>query len=152
LLTQVGRKQSRSIAPMISLLDPTCITMSRPRLDDWTLATQTRITQGLEIHVGLDAQQLAATYLNGTPADINDPTAPLQTPIEAGGTYVFDKGYCDYDWWHRIDQAGSVFVTRLKKNANVARIRELTKTGTEPGIESDEVVRFNKKILNTKRP
>ncbi|WP_349772145.1 transposase [Stutzerimonas nitrititolerans] len=73
-------------------------------------------------------------------------------PIEAGVTYVFDKGYCDYNWWHRIDQAGSVFVTRLKKNANVARIRELTKTGTEPGIESDEVVRFNKKILNTKRP
>src|SRR5690606_38743268 len=40
----------------------------------------------------------------------------------------------------------------LKKNANVARIRELTKTGTEPGIESAEVARFNKKILNTKRP
>src|SRR5690606_13454719 len=90
--------------------------------------------------------------LNVTPANLNDLSDALQMPIEAGVTYVFDKGYCDYNWWHRIDQAGSVFVTRLKKNANVARIRELTKTGTEPGIESDEVVRFNKKILNTKRP
>ena len=152
LLTQVGRKQRRSIAPMISLIDSTCITLRGPRFDDWTLATKTRITQGLKIHVGLDAQQLAPTYVNVTPANLNDLSDALQMPIEAGVTYVFDKGYCDYNWWHRIDQAGSVFVTRLKKNANVARIRELTKTGTEPGIESDEVVRFNKKILNTKRP
>src|SRR5690606_2611106 len=131
LLTQVGRKQRRSIAPMISLIDSTCITLRGPRFDDWTLATKTRITQGLKIHVGLDAQQLAPTYVNVTPANLNDLSDALQMPIEAGVTYVFDKGYCDYNWWHRIDQAGSVFVTRLKKNANVARIRELTK---KPGL------------------
>src|SRR5690606_2333398 len=132
LLTQVGRQQRRSIAALLSLIDSTRITLRGPRCDDWALATKTRITQGPKIHVGLEAQQLAQTDVNVTPANLNDLSDALQMPIEAGVTYVFDKGYCDYNWWHRIDQAGSVFVTRLKKNANVARIRELTKTGTNP--------------------
>jgi len=37
-------------------------------------------------------------------------------PIEAGVTYVYDLGYYDYGWWSAIDDAGSRFVTRLKKN------------------------------------
>src|SRR5690606_31046410 len=116
------------------------------------IATTPWFTHGLNSHVRSYSQQLDTTYVKVTPANLMDLSDALQMPIEAGVTYVFDKGYCDYNWWYRIDQAGSVFVTRLKKNANVARIRELTKTSTEPDIESDEVVRFNKKILNTKRP
>jgi IS4 transposase len=150
LLAEVGRKQRRSMEPMISLIDSTCITLRGPRFDDWTLATKTRITQGLKLHVGLDAQQFTPTYVNVTPANINDLSDALQMPIESGVTYVFDKGYCDYNWWHHIDQAGSIFVTRLKKNANVACIGKLSEP--EHGIASDEVIRFNKKNLNTKRP
>src|SRR5690606_39571944 len=108
LLTQVGRKQRRSIAPMISLIDSTCITLRGPRFDDWTLATKTRITQGLKIHVGLDAQQLAPTYVNVTPANPNDLSDALQMPIEAGLTYVFGKCYCASNWTHRPAQAGPI--------------------------------------------
>jgi IS4 transposase len=38
-------------------------------------------------------------------------------PIAAGCTYVYDKGYCRYDWWAGIDAAGACFVTRMKKSA-----------------------------------
>jgi IS4 transposase len=38
-------------------------------------------------------------------------------PIGAGCTYVFDKGYCHYDWWAAIDAAGAHFVTRMKSRA-----------------------------------
>jgi len=100
LLAEVGRKQRRSMEPMISLIDSTCITLRGPRFDDWTLATKTRITQGLKLHVGLDAKQFTPTYVNVTPANINDLSDALQMPIESGVTYVFDKGYCDYNWWH----------------------------------------------------
>ena len=37
--------------------------------------------------------------------------------IQAGTTYVFDKAYCDYTWWTRLHDAGSLFVTRKKANA-----------------------------------
>jgi Transposase DDE domain len=37
-------------------------------------------------------------------------------PIEAGMTYVYDKGYHDFGWWHRLDAAGAFFVSRLKIN------------------------------------
>jgi len=33
--------------------------------------------------------------VNVTPANLNDLSDALQMPIEAGVTYVFDKGYCD---------------------------------------------------------
>lgn len=40
----------------------------------------------------------------------------MKLSIEAGATYVFDKGHCDYTWWHHIDAAGAFFVTRFKHN------------------------------------
>src|SRR5260370_42638863 len=37
-------------------------------------------------------------------------------PIEAGATYVFALGYCDYGWRAELDEAGCRIVTRLKSN------------------------------------
>ena len=50
---------------------------------------------------------------------LNDLSDALEMPIQAGMTYVFDKGYCDYNWWHQLQTKGAFFVTRLKKNANI---------------------------------
>ena len=41
-------------------------------------------------------------------------------------TYVFDKGYCRYDWWISIDQAGACFVTRMNSwNASKGKPKEM---------------------------
>ncbi len=42
--------------------------------------------------------------------------------LKADSTYVFDKAYCDYDWWLKIDKNKSRFVTRLKSNAAITVI------------------------------
>ncbi len=55
---------------------------------------------------------------------MNDVEVGREEPIEAGATYVFDKAYCDYDWWSRIHEAGASFVTRAKKNARYEIIRQ----------------------------
>ena len=52
------------------------------------------------------------------------------------------SGYCDYNWWHQIDQEGAFFVTRLKRNAS---IRVLKSRSTEGDILSDEVIEFKNK-------
>ena len=151
LLQGVGRKQRKSLEAMITLIDSTSITLRGPGFDDWTAATKTRITQGLKVHVAIDPRQTAPTYVNITAANVNDLSDALTMPIEAGMTYVFDKGYCDYNWWHQIDQVGAFFVTRLKKNANVDHVEDLKREGEADFIESDEAVRFGKKYLSTRR-
>lgn len=152
LLRGVGRKQRKIIKPMITLIDSTSITLRGPGFDDWTFESKTRITQGLKVHVAIDPRQAAPTYVNITAANVNDLTDALTMQLEAGQTYVFDKGYCDYNWWYQIDQANAFFVTRLKKNANVNHLEDL-KSALEPDfIESDEAVQFGKKYLNTQRP
>jgi len=151
LLQGVGRKQRKSLEAMITLIDSTSISLRGPGFDEWTSATKTRITQGLKVHVAIDPRQTAPTYVNITAANVNDLSDALTMPLEAGMTYVFDKGYCDYNWWHQIDQMGAFFVTRLKKNANVDHVKDLNREGEADFIESDEAVRFGKKYLNTRR-
>ncbi len=112
---------------MITLIDSTSISLRGPGFDEWTTATKTRITQGLKVHVAIDPRQTAPTYVNITAANVNDLSDALTMPLEAGMTYVFDKGYCDYNGWHQIDQTGSFFVTRLKKNANLKLVENLKK-------------------------
>ena len=152
LLKSVSRSQRKSCKEMISLIDSTSITLRGRNFDDWTLATRTRITQGLKIHVVLDSQQYAPTYANITPANVNDMSDALKVPLHTGMTYVFDKGYCDYNWWHQIDQCGAYFVTRLKSNAHFCRHSQQEITPEAKGIISaDEHVCLNKRHLNGKR-
>lgn len=152
LLQGIGRKQRKSLEAMITLIDSTSISLRGPGFDEWTTATKTRITQGLKVHVAIDPRQTAPTYVNITAANVNDLSDALTMPLEAGMTYVFDKGYCDYNWWHQIDQMGSFFVTRLKKNANLKQVENLREEDAPEFIEADESVLFGKKYLSTRRP
>ena len=43
--------------------------------------------------------------------------------IEAGATYVFDKGYCHFGWWQKINDDGAFFVTRAKVNCRLRSTR-----------------------------
>jgi putative transposase len=48
------------------------------------------------------------------PATVNDVEIGRQTKLEAGVTYVFDKGYYHFGWWKKINDIGAFFVTRSK--------------------------------------
>jgi putative transposase len=68
--------------------------------------------------------------------------------IEAGATYVFDKGYCHYGWWAQIDAAGARFVTRPKDNGRL-RVRRRRPVGAIIGdgfriVDDAEVVLASK--------
>ena len=67
-------------------------------------------------------------------------------PLEAGALYVFDKGYCDYNWWNLIDVAGARFVTRFKKNAAVNVLEERAIAAHESDVVlRDRLVTFKRK-------
>ncbi len=90
-------------------------------------------TRGLKLHVAYDPTADLPRQIEITPATINDVLVGEQIPLEAGATYVIDKGYCKYEWWTRIHAAGSCFVTRPKSNVTfkVIRRRKLEATQGE---------------------
>lgn len=145
MLSAISGQQRRLAKRMISLIDSTSITLRGPDFDEWTKATKTRITQGLKVHTGFDPVQCAPVYISITPANVNDMTDALKVPIESGVTYVFDKGYCSYNWWYQIHQAEAFFVTRLKKDANVQLSHEHSCPSPESRVQADEIVEFGKR-------
>jgi putative transposase len=80
-------------------------------------------TRGLKLHVVYDPGADHPRRLAITPSTVNDVTPAQQVPIEAGATYVFDKAYCNYAWWTRLQDAGACFVTRQKTNARFRATR-----------------------------
>lgn len=142
LMGQVHRRLRRECEPLLYLLDSTSVTLRGPGLDAWTAATATRHTQGLKVHVLYAAQEQAPHQVDITPPNVNDIEHGRTVAIEAGATYVFDKGYYDYNWWHRIDQAGARFVTRFKRNAGLRVLQENDLPADAPAVLADEVVRF----------
>jgi len=57
--------------------------------------------------------------------NVNVATQAWQGQLQNDTVYVFDKGYCDYNWWAKIDAIGSRFVTRFKSNAGIEPVEDL---------------------------
>jgi putative transposase len=107
------RQLKREGAALLRLIDATPIALDR--LCAW--AQGNGRTRGLKLHVVYDPGRDHPGRVEIAPANVNDVEIGRVQPIEAGATYVFDKAYCDYTWWTRIDAAKARFVTRQKKNA-----------------------------------
>lgn len=144
LMAQVGRQLRRESQELLYLLDSTSITLKGKGFDLWTAPNATNHTQGLKVHVLYGAHEQAPVQVDISAPNLNDVSHGVTLPLQAQARYVFDKGYCDYNWWHRIDQAGALFVTRFKRNATVTVVetRPLDPQSTDVIIR-DELVRFS---------
>lgn len=129
----------------VSLLDSSTITI-KGRGTGWTEDTRIRTGQGLKLHVEYLSCEDIINSIKIGPTNINDVTAATDLKIQEGWTYVYDKGYNDYNWWYRIHTQGAFFVTRIKKNAKikVTGERKVDKK-SNPYIISDSYVLFSNK-------
>jgi len=75
--------------------------------------------RGMKMHVVYDPNADCPRCVDVTPATVNDVEIGRQVEIEAGATYVFDKGYYHFGWWKKINDAGAFFVTRPKANTRL---------------------------------
>ena len=112
LIAQMGRKHKKDAAFALQMIDSTPI----PLGDRFSCATFNGRIKGLKLHVLYNPNAPCPLHTDITPANINDVSFRSQVPLEAGVTYVFDKGYCDYAWWTQIHARGAFFVTRPKNN------------------------------------
>jgi putative transposase len=143
LMGQASRQLRRESQELLYLLDSTSITLKGPGFDAWTQGNSTRNTQGIKLHLLYAAHEQIPLQHSFTAANVNDVSEGIKLPIERGATYVFDKGYCDYNWWANIDAQHARFVTRFKYNAalRVDTSRPIAAADRDTILE-DQIVRF----------
>ena len=106
------RQTRRDGAAMVRLIDASPVPLGK--VCKW--ARWNGRIRGMKMHVVYDPDADCPRCVEVTAATVNDVEVGRQVEIEAGATYVFDKGYCHYGWWVAIDAAKSWFVTRPKSN------------------------------------
>ena len=116
LIAQMGRKHRKNAAFALQMIDSTPI----PLGDRFECAAFNGRIKGLKLHVLYDPTAPCPLHTDITAANINDVSFRDQVSLEAGVTYVFDKGYCDYAWWTQIHAREAFFVTRPKTNVTWA--------------------------------
>jgi IS4 transposase len=146
LMSKAKRQLRREGDALLYLLDSTSITLKGPGFDSWARESRTRNTQGIKLHVLYAGNEAVPVQHSLTPPNVNDIDEGVKLPIESGAVYVFDKGYCDYNWWNRIDAARAIFVTRFKRNASLKVECSVPVPVQDAGIVlCDEIVRFANK-------
>lgn len=152
LMGQVSRPLRKDSKELMFLLDSTSVTLKGREFDRWTADNKTRNTQGIKLHVLLESLSQTPSWHSFSGANVNDVELAGEVPLEPSALYVFDKGYCDYNWWHRIETGGARFVTRFKKNASVVIVEERDIPVEDRGIVlQDQIVKFKSKSPGGKR-
>jgi len=122
LSSMADRQLRREGAAMVRLIDASPIPLGK--VCSWA-AWNGRI-RGMKLHVVYDPLSDVPTCVETTLANVNDVEIGRQVPIKEGTIYVFDKGYCRFDWWQKINDHGAFFVTRPKTNMRLRKKRRRT--------------------------
>ena len=88
-------------------------------------AEETQRIEGIKLHLMYDLTNTIPTYFEFSGARTNDIEVGKKINIQKGCTYVFDKGYMDFNWWSDIDDEGAFFVSRLKKNNAIIELTDI---------------------------
>jgi putative transposase len=142
LIEQAGRSARAQREELLYLMDATTVDLPGRGCEALRGHASTRGNHGIKLHVLLDARNAAVAAASTTPANVNDITQGRKIAIEPGATYVFDKGYCNYNWWHSIDQKGARWVTRWRRDAALNVVSEQAVDPDQSEILRDSIVAF----------
>jgi DDE family transposase len=94
-----------------------------------------------KMHVHFDVLKAVPTRVSVTPANASE-RDQWRAGLEAGGFYVVDRGYRDWDLFQEIIEAGASFVARVQENTviHAAEERPLTDAARAAGVVRDVVI------------
>ncbi|HID37720.1 MAG TPA: IS4 family transposase [Ghiorsea sp.] len=122
----------------VRLIDSTTIDLCKQQFGWATFRTG---KAGVKIHTVYDPKANVPTFFSITAASKDDKKAAENMPLLDGATYVFDRAYNDYAWYHAMSQRGIHFVGRMKSNAQFEVVEKLEPMGE--GVLKDEVIRLS---------
>lgn len=137
LLTRELRQEG---ADLIRLIDGSPIPIRDGRFS-WAQA-DSRV-RGLRLHLAYDPRAVHPVHFALETPKISELKVARGLTVEAGATYVFDKGYTDYGWWRHLVDGGARFVTRLKNNVCRRDIQPRAFSGD--GILNDQTLKVGHK-------
>ncbi len=144
LSAMADRQIRREGAEMVRLIDASPVPLGK--VCNW--ATWNGRIRGMKLHVVYDPKGDVPTCVEVTPANVNDVEIGRRIPIQAGTTYVFDKGYCRFDWWQKINDSKAFFVTRPKTRIRFRAVKHRTihkRKGDGFKIIADDEVKLTSK-------
>lgn len=141
LIDQAGRDIRAQREELLYLLDASTVDLPTRGCRQLRGHQHAQGNHGVKLHLLLESRSGAVADASITPANINDITEAQKIALEPGATYVFDRGYCNYNWWHRIDQQGARWVSRFKRTARLDVISDQPVAAAST-ILSDRIVAF----------
>ena len=145
LMQQVRGKVRQECRELLQIIDSSSVTVKGPGAQ-WAKHTRTKHAPGVKLHVVFEGEEAAPLAVQISDGNVSDVEYANQLSLEDDTTYVFDRGYCDYGLWWRIEQKSSRFVTRFKRNAKLEVVKERGIPKNAAGmILKDEEVRFANK-------
>lgn len=145
-------KHKKDLKNILTILDASPLYLNS-RGHEWANTTLSRAyNKGLKLHVQYNHSEDHIEYVEVYDATINDITVAQSLSLETNRIYVFDKGYCDYNWWKEIADKGSTFVTRLKKNASYGVEKSFEIAKKDKGlILTDQIIRLSNQRPRAKK-
>lgn len=141
LLVLLPKKQKKEFSKVVRALDSSPIQLKGYGYE-WAKQNATSRNEGLKLHVEYDLGLECPTQIQLSYPNFNDSSMGKNWPIEEGIVYVFDKGYCDYDWWWSINEKNAYFVSRLKVNAAI-KMQRIFEVDEDSSVLEDGLFLFS---------
>jgi len=122
----------------VRLIDSTTIDLCKQQFE-W--ATFRSGKSGVKVHMVYDPDVRVPTFFSISTAKKHDKKAAEHMPLLPGATYVFDRAYNDYAWFHDLTQRDIRFVSRMKSNAGFELVKALPVS--DAGVLGDQLIRLS---------
>ncbi len=122
----------------VRLIDSTTIDLCKQQFD-W--ATFRSGKAGVKVHTVYDPDAKVPTFFSITAASRHDKRAAEKMPLLDGATYVFDRAYNDYAWFHDLTGRDIRFVGRMKSNTCFEVVKE--QPVSDEGVLEDQLIRLS---------
>lgn len=96
----------------------------------------------IKLHTLLDLRGSIPSFIHISDGKLHDVNVLDLLIPEPGSFYVMDRGYLDFARLYALDQAGSFFVTRAKRNMNARRVYSVP-VDRSTGLICDQTIAFN---------
>ena len=106
---------------------------------DWAHWRQTK--GAVKLHLLLDHEGYLPVFGHVTDGKTGDVKVAQRLDFAKGSIVAIDRGYVDYGLFSRWTRQGVFFVTRLKANADIARVQSRPLPKNSP-VRRDEIIRL----------
>lgn len=95
----------------------------------------------IRLHTMLDVKTEIPCYMYITDGKVHEVNVLDRITYEAGGFYILDRGFVDFERLYNIHKNKAYFITRGKTNMNFKRVKSL-KVVKSSGVQCDQTIKL----------